>query len=137
MNPIAEVIGLFRSEFARRVRGWKRSIYAGAVGVVFLTFALTFLLIAIFLFLAEAVGAPAGALIMAAGLMIIGVIALVIASIKTRKRNLQADVQAIAAGQMERMDQIKQYAPSRADPTTLLAFLGVAFAIGLFAGRRR
>ena len=137
MNPIAEVVALVRGEFARRLRGLKRSIYAGAVGALFLTAAFVFLLIAIFLYLTEAYGAPAAALIMAAGLLVIGVIALVIASIKTRKRNLQADVQAIAAGQMERLDQMKQHAPSRADPTTLLAILGAAFTIGLFAGRRR
>ena len=49
MNPIAEVVALVRGEFARRLRGLKRSIYAGAVGAVFLTAAFVFLLIAIFL----------------------------------------------------------------------------------------
>ena len=53
------------------------------------------------LVLADAYGAPAAALIMAAGLLVIGVIALVIASIKTRKRDLQAEIQAVAAEQMD------------------------------------
>jgi hypothetical protein len=134
MNPIAEVIGLVRTEFARRIRGWKRTIYAGAVGAVLLTAALAFLLIAIFLYLAEAYGAPAAALIMTAGLLVLGVIALVIASIKTRKRDLQADLQAIAA---EQMAQVKQFAPGRPDTSTLLKIMGVAFALGVFAGRKR
>ena len=134
MNPILEVIGLLRAEFARRLRGWKRAIYAGAAGALFLTAAFVFVLIAIFLYLAEAYGAPTGALIMAAGLLVIGIIALVIASIRTRKRNLQADIQAVAAGQME---QIKQLSPARTDTSTLLKILGIAFAIGLLAGRRK
>lgn len=134
MNPIAEVIGLVRSELARRIRGWKRALIAGAVGGLFLAFALFFALIAMFLYLAEAVGAPAAALIMAAGLGAIGAIALVIATIRTRKRDLGADIQAVAAVQME---QMKQLAPSRVNSSTLLKALGVAFAIGLIAGRRR
>lgn len=134
MNPIAEVIGLVRTEFARRVRDWKRAVFAGAVGAVFLLAALFFILIAIFLYLAEAFGAPAAALIMAAGLLVIGVIALVIASIKTPKRNLQSDIQSVAARQME---ELKQYSPARADTPTLLKTLGIAFAIGLIFGRRR
>ena len=134
MNPIAEVVALVRGEFARRMRGLKRSIYAGAVGALFLTAAFVFLLIAIFLYLAEAYGAPAAALIMAAGLLVIGVIALVIASIKTRKRDLQAEIQAVAA---EQMDQVKQLAPGRPDTPTLLKIMGFAFAIGLIAGRRK
>ncbi|MFW6076604.1 MAG: hypothetical protein ACOC71_02530 [Hyphomicrobiales bacterium] len=134
MNPIAEVVGLVRAEFARRLRGLKRSIYAGAVGALFLTAAFVFVLIAIFLYLAEAYGAPAAALIMAAGLLVIGIIALVIASIRTRKRDLQADVQAIAAEQMEQMQQLS---PGRPDMATLLKIMGVAFAIGLITGRRK
>ncbi|HUH00431.1 MAG TPA: phage holin family protein [Kofleriaceae bacterium] len=134
MNPSAEVVALVRGEFARRLRGLKRSIYAGAVGAVFLTAAFVFLLIAIFLYLAEAYGAPAAALIMAAGLLVIGVIALVIASIKTRKRDLSADIQTIAAEQME---QAQQYAPSRLDLSTLIKIMGVAFAVGLVAGRKK
>lgn len=137
MNPIAEIVGLVRGEFARRLRGLKRSIYAGAVGALFLTAAFVFVLIAIFLYLADAYGAPAAALIMAAGLLVIGVIALVIASIKTRKRDLQADVQAIAAEQVEQMSQLKQFAPSRPGLSTLIKIMGVAFAVGLFAGRRK
>lgn len=134
MNPVAEVVALVRGEFARRLRGLKRSIYAGAVGAVFLTAAFVFVLIAIFLYLAEAYGAPAAALIMAAGLLVIGVIALVIASIRTRKRDLSADIQAIAAEQME---QAQQFAPSRPGLSTLLKMMGVAFAVGLFAGRKK
>jgi hypothetical protein len=134
MNPIAEVVALVRSEFARRLRGLKRSIYAGAVGALFLTAAFVFLLIAIFLYLAEAYGAPAAALIMAASLLVIGVIALVIASIRTRKRDLGSDIQAIAAEQME---QARQFAPSRLDLSTLVKIMGVAFAVGLFAGRKK
>ena len=134
MNPIAEVVALVRGELARRLRGLKRSIYAGAVGALFLTAAFVFLLIAIFLYLAEAYGAPAAALIMAAGLLVIGVIALVIASIRTRKRDLGADIQAIAA---EQMGQVQQYAPGRPGLSTLVKMMGVAFAVGLFAGRRK
>ena len=134
MNPIAEVVALVRGEFARRLRGLKRSIYAGAVGAVFLTAAFVFLLIAIFLYLADAYGAPAAALIMAAGLLVIGVIAMVIASIRTRKRDLSADIQVIAAEQME---QAQQFAPSRLDLSTLIKIMGVAFAVGLFAGRKK
>jgi hypothetical protein len=134
MNPIAEVVALVRSEFARRLRGLKRSIYAGAVGALFLTAAFVFLLIAIFLYLAEAYGAPAAALIMTASLLVIGVIALVIASIRTRKRDLGSDIQAIAAEQME---QARQFAPSRLDLSTLVKIMGVAFAVGLFAGRKK
>jgi len=134
MNPIAEVVGLVRTEFARRIRGWKRSLYAGAVAALFLTLALGFALIAMFLYLAAAVGAPGAALIMAAGLGLIGVIALVIASIRTRRRDLGADIQAVAAVQMA---QMKQLAPSRVRTSTLLKGLGIAFAIGLISGRRR
>ena len=134
MNPIAEVIGLVRTEFARRIRGWKRSLYAGAAAALFLGLALVFALIALFLYLAQEVGAPGAALIMAAGLGLIGVIALVIASIRTRRRDLGADIQAVAAGQME---QMKQLAPSRVRTSTLLKGLGIAFAIGLISGLRR
>ena len=134
MNPIAEVVALVKAEFARRLRGVKRTLYAGAVGALFLTFSLTFLLIAIFLYLAEAYGAPAAALIMAAGLLVIGVVALVIASVKTRKRDLRAEVQAIASEQME---HVQQLAPGRSDVSTLLKVMGVAFAVGIFAGRRK
>jgi hypothetical protein len=134
MNPIAEVVGLVRTEFARRVRGWKRAIYAGAVAGLLLTAALVFALIAIFLYLAQAVGAPAAALIMAAILLVFGLIALVIASIRTRKRDLKAEIQAVAAGQME---QMKQLDPARTDTSTLLTILGLAFAIGLISGRRK
>lgn len=134
MNPIAEVIGLVRSEFGRRIRGWKRAIYAGAVGALFLGFALVFALIAIFLYLARFLGEPAAALVMAAGLAVVGAMALVVASIKTRKRDLPADVQAIAAAQME---QMKQLSPARSDTATLLKILGMAFAIGLITGRRK
>jgi hypothetical protein len=134
MNPIAEVVGLVRTEFARRVRGWKRAIYAGAVAGLLLTAALFFALIAIFLYLAQAVGAPAAALIMAAILLVFGLIALVIASIRTRKRDLKAEIQAVAAGQME---QMKQLDPARTDTSTLLTILGLAFAIGLISGRRK
>jgi hypothetical protein len=134
MNPIAEVVALVRGEFARRLRGLKRSIYAGAVGAVFLTAAFVFLLLAIFLYLADAYGAPAAALIMAAGLLVIGVIALVIASIKTQKRDLSADIQVIASEQME---QAQQFAPGRPGLPTLLKMMGVAFAVGLFAGRKK
>jgi hypothetical protein len=134
MNPIAEVVGLVRSELARRLRSLKRSVYAGAVAALFLTAAFVFLLIAIFLYLAQAYGAPAAALIMAAGLLIIGVIALVIASIRIRKRDLQADIQAIAAEQME---QARQFVPDRPGMSTLLKMMGVAFAIGLVTGRRK
>jgi hypothetical protein len=134
MNPIAEVVALVRGEFARRLRGLKRSIYAGAVGALFLTAAFVFLLLAIFLYLADAYGAPAAALIMAAGLVVIGVIALVIASIKTQKRDLSADIQVIAS---EQMDQARQLAPGRPGLSTLLKMMGVAFAVGLFAGRKK
>ncbi len=134
MNPIAEVVGLVRTEFARRVRGWKRSLIAGAIAALFLSLALFFALIAMFLYLAQAVGAPGAALIMAAGLGVIGVIALVIASIRTRRRDLGADIQAVAAVQME---QMKQLAPSRVRTSTLLKGLGIAFAIGLISGLRR
>ena len=134
MSPIAQVVGLVRAELARRVRGMKRTIYAGAVAALFLMLALLFLLIAIFLYLAEAYGAPAAALIVAAGLLVIGVIALVIAGIKTRKRDLQAEIQAVAA---EQMDQVKRLAPGRPDTPTLLKIMGLAFAIGLIAGRRK
>jgi hypothetical protein len=134
MNPIAEVVALVRGEFARRLKGLKRSIYAGAVGALFLTAAFVFLLIAIFLYLAEAYGAPAAALIMAAGLLVIGVIALVIASIKTRKRDLGADIQVIAAEQVE---QAQHFMPGRPGLSTLLKMMGVAFAVGLFAGRKK
>lgn len=134
MNPIAEVVALVRGEFARRLRGLKRSIYAGAVGALFLTAAFVFLLIAIFLWLAEAYGAPAAALIMAAGLLVIGVIALVIASIRTRKRDLSRDIQAIAAEQVE---QAQQFVPDRPGLSTLIKMMGVAFAVGLFAGRKK
>jgi purine-cytosine permease-like protein len=134
MNPIAEVIGLVRTEFARRIRDWKRAVFAGAVGAIFLLAALFFMLIAIFLYLAEALDAPAAALIMAAGLSVVGVIALVIAGIKTPQRDLQSDIQLVAARQMEEM---KQYSPSRADTPTLLKMLGIAFAIGLILGRRK
>ena len=134
MNPIAEVVGLVRGEFARRLRGLKRSIYAGAVGALFLTAAFVFLLIAIFLYLADAYGAPAAALIMAAGLLVIGVIALVIASIRTRKRDLSAEIQAIAS---EQVGQVQQFAPSRPGLSTLMKIMGVAFAVGLFAGRKK
>lgn len=134
MNPIAEVIGLVRTEFARRIRGWKRSLIAGAVAALFLGLALFFALIAMFLYLAEAVGAPGAALIMAAGLGLIGVIAMVIASLRTRRRDLGADIQAVAAVQMA---QMKQLAPSRVRSSTLLKGLGIAFAIGLISGWRR
>ena len=134
MNPIAEVIGLVKTEFARRVRDWKRAAFAGAVGAVFLLAALFFILIAMFLYLADAYGAPAAALLMSAGLLVIGVIALVIAGAKTPKRNLQSDIQSVAARQME---ELRQYSPARADTPTLLKMLGIAFAIGLIFGRRR
>ncbi len=134
MNPIAEVVALVRGEFARRLRGLKRSILAGAVGLVFLTAAFVFLLLAIFLYLADAYGAPAAALIMAAGLVVIGVIALVIASIRTEKRDLSADIQAIAAEQVE---QAQQFVPGRPGMSTLIKMMGVAFAVGLFAGRKK
>ena len=134
MSPVAQVVGLVRAELARRVKGLKRTLYAGAVAALFLLFALLFLLIAIFLYLAEAFGAPAAALIVAAGLLVIGLVALVIASIKTRKRDLQAEIQAVAA---EQMDQVKSLAPGRADTPTLLKIMGLAFAIGLIAGRRK
>lgn len=134
MNPIAEVIGLVRTDFARRIRGWKRSLIAGAVAALFLGLALFFALIAMFLYLAEAVGAPGAALIMAAGLGLIGVIAMVIASLRTRRRDLGADIQAVAAVQMA---QMKQLAPSRVRTSTLLKGLGIAFAIGLISGWRR
>jgi hypothetical protein len=134
MNPIAEVVGLVRTEYARRIRGWKRSIYAGAVGALFLTAAFVFLLIALFLYLAEPLGAPGAALVMAAGLLVIGAIALVIASIRTRKRDLSADIQAVAAVQM---DQMKRLSPARTDTSTLLKALGIAFVVGLITGRRR
>ena len=134
MNPIAEVIGLVRTEFARRIRGWKRSLIAGAVAALFLGLALVFALIALFLYLAQAVGAPGAALIMAAGLGLIGGIALVIASLRTRRRDLGADIQAVAAVQMA---QMKQLAPSRVRSSTLLKGLGIAFAIGLISGWRR
>jgi hypothetical protein len=134
MNPIADVVALVRGEFARRLRGLKRSIYAGAVGVVFLTAAFVFLLLAIYLWLAEAYGSPAAALIMAAGLLVIGVIALVIASIRTRKRDLGADLQLIAS---EQMGQVRQFAPTRPGLSTLVKMMGVAFAVGLFAGRKK
>ena len=134
MSPIAQVVGLVRAELARRVRGMKRTIYAGAVAALFLMFALLFLLIAIFLYLAEAYGAPAAALIVAAGLLVIGIIALVIAGIKTRKRDLQAEIQAAVA---EQMDQVKSLAPGRPDTPTLLKIMGLAFAIGLIVGRRK
>jgi hypothetical protein len=134
MNPIAEVVALVRGELARRLRGLKRSIYAGGVGALFLTAAFVFLLLAIFLYLADAYGAPAAALIMAAGLLVIGVIALVIASIRTRKRDLGVEIQAIAAEQVE---QAQQFMPSRPGLSTLLKMMGVAFAVGLFAGRKK
>lgn len=134
MNPIAEVIGLVRTEFARRIRGWKRSLIAGAVAALFLGLALVFALIALFLYLAQAVGAPGAALIMAAGLGLIGGIALVIASLRTRRRDLGADIQAVAAVQMA---QMKQLAPSRVRTSILLKGLGIAFAIGLISGWRR
>lgn len=134
MNPIAEVIGLVRTDFARRIRGWKRSLIAGAVAALFLGLALFFALIAMFLYLAEAVGAPGAALIMAAGLGLIGVIAMVIASLRTRRRDLGADIQAVAAVQMA---QMKQLAPSRVRTSALLKGLGIAFAIGLISGWRR
>ena len=134
MSPIAQVVGLVRVELGRRVRGLKRTIYAGAVAALFLLFALFFLLIAVFLYLADVYGAPAAALIVAAGLLVIGIVALVIASIKTRKRDLQAEIQAVAA---EQMDQVKQLAPGRPDTPTLLKIMGLAFAIGLIAGRRK
>ena len=134
MNPIAEVVALVRGEFARRLKGLKRSILAGAVGAVFLTAGFVFLLLAIFLYLADAYGAPAAALIMAAGLLVIGIIALVIASIKTQQRDLGADIQVIAAEQME---QAQQFVPRRPGLPTLLKMMGVAFAVGLFAGRKK
>ena len=134
MNPIAQVVGLVRTEFARRVRDWKRAIYAGAIGALLLTFALVFGLLAVFLYLADEVGAPAAALIMAAGLAVLGLIAMLIASIRPPKRNLQADIQAVADVQME---QLKSYTPARADTSTLLKVLGIAFAIGLITGRKR
>lgn len=134
MSPVAQVVRLVRAELGRRVRGLKRTIFAGAVAALFLMFALLFLLIAIFLYLAEAYGAPAAALIVAAGLLVIGVIALVIASIKTRKRDLQAEIEAVAA---EQMNQVKQLVPSRPDTPMLLKIMGLAFAIGLIAGRRK
>lgn len=134
MNPFAEVVGLVRTEYARRIRGWKRSVYAGAVGALFLTSAFVFLLLALFLYLAKPLGAPGAALVMAAGLLVIGAIALVIASIRTRRRDLSADVQAVAAVQME---QMKRLSPARADTSTLLSALGVAFLVGLITGRRR
>ncbi len=129
MNPIAEVVALVRGEFARRLRGlihlrrWGR--YSSPP---------VFLLIAIFLWLAEGYGAPAAALIMAAGLVVIGVIAMVIASIRTRKRDLSADIQAIAAEQVE---QAQQFVPGRPGMSTLIKMMGVAFAVGLFAGRKK
>ena len=134
MNPVAQVVGLVRTEFARRVRDWKRAIYAGAVGALLLTFALIFVLLALFLYLADAVGAPAAALIMAAGLAVLGLIALLIASIRPKKSQLPADIQSVAAVQME---QMKSYTPARAATSTLLKVLGLAFAIGLIAGRKR
>ena len=134
MNPIADVVGLVRGEFARRWRGLKRSIYAGAVGALFLAAAFAFLLISIFLYLADAYGGPAAALIMAAGLLVIGVIALVIASIKTRKRDLGAEIQSIAS---EQMGQVQHFAPRRPGLSTMMKIMGVAFAVGLFAGRKK
>ena len=134
MNPIAEVVALVRGEFAHRLRGLKRSLYAGAVGAVFLGAGFAFLLLAIFLYLAGAYGAPAAALVMAAGLLVIGVVALVIASIRTQKRDLGADIQAIAT---EQVSQVRQFAPGRPGVATLLKMMGVAFAIGLFAGRKK
>jgi hypothetical protein len=134
MNPIAEIVALVRTEFARRLRGLKRSLLAGAVGALFLTAAFVFVLLAMFLYLAQAYGAPAAALIMAAGLLVIGVIALVIASIRTRKRDLQADVQAIAAEQVE---QMQRYVPKRPDAATVVKMMAIAFAVGLITGRRK
>lgn len=134
MSPVAEVIGLVRAEFQRRIKGWKRSLIAGAVAALFLGLALLFALIALFLHLADAVGAPGAALIMAAGLGLIGVIALVIASLRPRRRDIGADIQAVAAVQME---QMKQLAPGRVRTSTLLKGLGIAFAIGLISGWRR
>ena len=134
MNPISQVVGLVRAELARRVRGWKRTIYSGAVGALLLAAALVFALIAIFLYLAQVYDAPAAALIMAAGLLVLGVIALVIASMDTGKRDLQADIQAITSQQME---GLKRFTPGRIDNSTLLTILGIAFAIGLVSGRRQ
>ena len=134
MNPIAEVIGLLRIEVARRVRAWKRAIFAGTAGALLLTFALVFVLLALFLYLTEEVGAPAAALIMAAGLAVLGLGALLIASIRPAKRDLQADIEAVAATQIE---QMKSYSPARARTSTLLKVLGLAFVIGLLTGRRK
>jgi Na+/melibiose symporter-like transporter len=137
MNPVSQVIGLVKAEFARRARGWKRSIIAGSIAALFLTAALIFVLIAIFLFLADAYGAPAGALIMSAGLLVLGVIAVLIASMQTRKRDLQADIQAVAAAQMDQLKELKQLTPGRINNSTLLTVLGIAFVVGLISGRRQ
>ena len=133
MNPFAEIIGLVRTEYARRIRGWKRSIYAGAVAALFLLTGFLFLLLAIFLYLVGPLGAPGAALVMAAGLLVIGGFALVIASIRTRKRDLSADIQAVAAGQIDQMTRV----PARTGTSTLLTALGISFLVGLVAGRRR
>ena len=36
MSPVAQVLGLVRAELARRVKGLKRTLYAGAVAALFL-----------------------------------------------------------------------------------------------------
>lgn len=135
MMPIADIGAIVRSEIQRRVRGWKRSLYAGAAGALLLLAAVIFALVAAFLFLADAYGPPAAALIMAAALLLLAFIAFIIASMKTRKRNLQAELQSVAAREMEQLHQ--QISPQRVDASSLLTVLGAAFAIGLLAGRRK
>ena len=94
---------------------------------------LLILLLAIFLYLVGPLGAPGAALVTAAGLLVIGGFALVIASIRTRKRDLSADIQAVAAGQIDQMTRV----PAQTGTSTLLTALGISFLVGLVAGRRR
>lgn len=135
MTPVGDIAAIVRSEFQRRVRAWKRSLYAGAAGALLLLAALVFALIAVFLFLADAYGPPAAALIMAAGLLLLAFIAFIIASMKTQRRNLKAEIQSVAEHEMHQLQE--QLSPQRVDASSLLTVLGAAFAIGLLAGRRQ
>lgn len=125
------VVHIVRSEISARLRSLKRSAIAGGAAGVLLLAALVFALIAPYIYLSDVYGEAIAALVMAGALLVLGIIALLIAGMDVRRRtDLQSELRTAVTA------QLRDISPARAETTSLLTVLGIAFILGLVAGRR-
>lgn len=128
---LTAVVSIIRSEIAARLRDLKRSAIAGITAGVLLAAALVFALIAPYIYLTDVYGDAVAALVMAGALLVLGIAALLIAGMDVRRRrDLQSELRSAVTA------QLRDFSPARAETTSLLTVLGIAFVLGLVAGRR-